>query len=292
MWDYTNKVMDHFLNPRNVGEVQEPDAVAEVGNITCGDALKITIKLDSEGKICECKFKTFGCASAIASSSVLTELVIGMTLEEAANVTNKDIVKHLGTLPEEKMHCSVMGMEALQAAIADYKKRHGEAVEEVEADDDHDGRIVCRCFGITDVKIRKVAKENDLHTAEQITQYTKAGGACGTCLDQIQTILDSLWKEKAEPAEEKEDSADEFESLSMVQKVIKVQSVIDREIRPVLERDGGDCELVDISENTAYIRMKGHCQMCPASQVTLKNLVQAKLNDLVSPIIVVEDAGK
>ena len=292
MWDYTKKVMDHFLNPRNVGEVQEPDAVAEVGNITCGDALKITIKLDDEGKICECKFKTFGCASAIASSSVLTELVIGMTLDEAAKVTNKDIVAHLGTLPEEKMHCSVMGMEALQAAIADYKKRHGEAVDEIVEDDDHEGRIVCRCFGITDVKIRKVAKENNLHTAEQITQYTKAGGACGTCLDQIQTILDSLWKEKAEAVPEAEQEKDDFESLSVVQKVIKVQSVIDREVRPVLERDGGDCELVDIQGNTAYIKMKGHCQMCPASQVTLKNLVQGKLNEFVSPKIVVEDAGK
>ena len=137
MWDYTKKVMDHFLNPRNVGEVQEPDAVAEVGNITCGDALKITIKLDDEGKICECKFKTFGCASAIASSSVLTELVIGMTLEEAAKVTNKDIVAHLGTLPEEKMHCSVMGMEALQAAIAGLAEKPEEPEQKEE---------VCKVF--------------------------------------------------------------------------------------------------------------------------------------------------
>ena len=290
MWDYTNKVMDHFLNPRNVGEVQDPDAVAEVGNITCGDALKITIKLDDQGKISDCKFKTFGCASAIASSSVLTEIVKGMTLDEAAKVTNKDIVKHLGTLPEEKMHCSVMGMEALQAAIADYKKRQGETVEEIAADDDHDGRIVCRCFGITDVKIRRVAKENNLHTAEQITQYTKAGGACGTCLDQIQIILDSLWKEKSESAAGEEIAENDFKSLSVVQKVIKVQSVIDREVRPVLERDGGDCELIDIKGTTAYIRMKGHCQMCPAAQVTLKNLVQAKLNEFVSPEIIVEEA--
>lgn len=290
MWDYTNKVMDHFLNPRNVGEVENPDAVAEVGNITCGDALKITLKLDDQGKISECKFKTFGCASAIASSSVLTELVVGMTLEEAAKVTNKDIVKHLGTLPEEKMHCSVMGMEALQAAIADYKKRHGEAVQETSGDDDHEGRIVCRCFGVTDVKIRKVAKENNLRTAEQITQYTKAGGACGSCLDKIQTILDSLWTEKAGADDPEKQDQDDFEKLSVVQKVIKVQSVIEREIRPVLEHDGGDCELIDISGNIAAIRMRGHCQMCPASQVTLKNLVQAKLNEFVSPKIVVVEA--
>ena len=115
MWDYTSKVMDHFLNPRNVGEIENPDAVAEVGNITCGDALKLYLKLDDSGRISDVKFKTFGCASAIASSSALTELVKGMTLDEAAKVTNKDIVKLLGSLPEEKMHCSVMGMEALQS---------------------------------------------------------------------------------------------------------------------------------------------------------------------------------
>lgn len=292
MWDYTNKVMDHFLNPRNVGEINDADAVAEVGNMTCGDALKIYLKLDKDGKICDAKFKTFGCASAIASSSALTELVLGMTLDEAAKVTNKDIVKLLGTLPEEKMHCSVMGMEALQAAIADYKKRHGEAYEVVQEEDDHEGRIVCKCFGVTDMKIRKVAKENNLHTAEQITKYTKAGGACGACLGQIQDILDSLWKEhhaeKSAPVEAS--SAEAFEKLSVVQKVIKVQSVIDREIRPALEHDGGDIELINIEGNRVSVVLRGHCAHCMASKVTLKNLVEAKLHEFVSDRITVEEA--
>ena len=210
MWNYTDKVMDHFLNPRNVGTIENPDAEAEVGNMTCGDALKITIRLDDEKRISDIKFQTFGCASAIASSSVLTELVKGLTLDEAARITNRNIADALGELPEEKMHCSVMGMEALQAAIVDYKKKHGEPYEELEVDEtDHEGRIICHCFGITDAKIRKVAKINNLHTVEEITEYTKAGGACGMCLDSIQEILDEMW---AEPAPVQEDS---FDSLSL-----------------------------------------------------------------------------
>ncbi|HBJ95079.1 MAG TPA: Fe-S cluster assembly protein NifU [Lentisphaeria bacterium] len=291
MWDYTNKVMDHFLNPRNVGEIENPDAVAEVGNITCGDALKLYLKLDDSGRISDVKFKTFGCASAIASSSALTELVKGMTLDEAAKVTNKDIVKLLGSLPEEKMHCSVMGMEALQAAIADYKAKHGEAYQKIEDDpEDHEGRIVCKCFGVTDTKIRRVAKENNLHTAEQVTKYTKAGGACGACLDQIQEILDGLWKEHKAAAPHASEKVDDFNALSVVQKVIKVQSVIDREIRPQLEHDGGDIELVDIQGNQAIVRLKGHCAACMAAKVTLKNLVEAKLHEFVSDSIQVVEA--
>ena len=190
MWNYNEKVMDHFLNPRNVGEVENPDGVGDVGNITCGDALKLTFKLDDEGRIADVKFKTFGCASAIASSSALTELVKGMTLEEAAKVTNQDIVKLLGELPEAKMHCSVMGMEALQAAIADYR---GEP-NPFEKMDDHEGKLICKCFGITDVKILRVAKENGLKKAAEVTNYCKAGGACGACLGQIQRLLDDMWK--------------------------------------------------------------------------------------------------
>ena len=189
MWNYTEKVMDHFMNPRNVGEVADADGVGEVGNAACGDALKLTFKLDENGRIADVKFKTFGCASAIASSSVLTELIKGMTLEEAAKVTNQDIAEALGGLPEAKMHCSVMGMEALQKAISAYK---GEP-DIFEQDDEHEGRLVCRCFGVTDVKILRVAKSNNLHKAEEVTSYCKAGGACGGCLDDIQKLLDDMW---------------------------------------------------------------------------------------------------
>ena len=190
MWNYTDKVMDHFMNPRNVGEVENPDGVGEVGNAACGDALKLTFKLDENGKIADVKFKPFGCASAIASSSALTELIKGMTIEEAAKVSNDDIVAMLGNLPEAKIHCSVMGMEALQAAIANYK---GEP-NPFEKLGDHEGKLICKCFGVTDLKIIAIAREHKLTRAEELTNYCKACGACGACIGEIQHILDDMWK--------------------------------------------------------------------------------------------------
>ena len=281
MWNYNEKVMDHFLNPRNVGEVENPDGIGDVGNITCGDALKFTFKLDENGRIAEAKFKTFGCASAIASSSALTELVKGMTLEEAEKVTNQDIVALLGELPEAKMHCSVMGMEALQAAIANYR---GEEV--VDNGDDHEGAIICKCFGVTDTKIRNVAKQNNLHKASEITNFCKAGGACGSCLDEIQRVLDELWNNA--PAEKAAPKNDDFKALTTVQKVFRVQEVIDKEIRPLLEHDGGSIELVDLNGNNVIVRLTGRCSSCPSAGVTLKYTVQDKLREFVSSDLTVE----
>lgn len=281
MWNYNEKVMEHFLNPRNVGEVENPDGVGDVGNITCGDALKLTFKLDENGRIADVKFKTFGCASAIASSSALTELVKGMTLEEAAKVTNQDIVALLGELPEAKMHCSVMGMEALQAAIANYR---GETV--ADNGDDHEGAIICKCFGVTDTKIRNVARQNDLHQASEITNFCKAGGACGSCLDEIQRVLDEMWKGAAAEPVKTDDNA--FKNLTTVQKVFRVQEVIDKEIRPLLEHDGGSIELVDLNGNNVIVRLKGRCSSCPSAGVTLKYTVQDKLREFVSSDLTVE----
>ena len=278
MWDYTEKVMDHFLDPKNVGEIENADAIGDVGNMTCGDALRLSLKIE-DGKIVDAKFKTFGCASAIASSSALTEIIKGMTIKEAEKVTNQDIVEILGELPEEKMHCSVMGMEALQAAIADYR---GEAAP--EEDDDHEGRIVCTCFGVTDVKIRKVAKENKLRNAEEVTNYCKAGGGCGGCLDDIQSILDGLWRE-----EEQQKNISAGEGMSIVQKVMKIQEVLDKEITPLLEQDGGGIELVDVVGDTVKVRLRGRCAVCPTSHITMKHTVQDKLREFVLPSIEVEE---
>ncbi len=178
MWDYTDKVMDQFHHPHNVGKIDDPDGVGEVGSLACGDALTLMFKLNGEGRIQDVKFQTFGCASAIASSSVLTEMIKGMTLEEAAKVTNKDIVSKLGGLPDQKVHCSVMGQEALEAAIADYYARKGGTAPTTQK-----GLVVCTCFGVTDVEIRKVVGENNLTTVEEVTNFCKAGGGCGGCLE-------------------------------------------------------------------------------------------------------------
>src|SRR3972149_1442114 len=195
MWDYTDKLKDHFFNPRNVGEIENADGVGEVGSLACGDALKLTFKLDKKSRIADAKFKTFGCASAIATSSVLTEMIKGMSLNEAARVTNQDIADYLGGLPEQKMHCSVMGREALEAAIENY--RTGKPVSRAA-----ESKIICTCFGVTEGEIAKVIRENGLTTVEEVTNYCKAGGGCGGCHSDIEAILQRLGAKKPAPDDE------------------------------------------------------------------------------------------
>jgi NifU-like protein len=278
MWDYTDKVKDHFLNPRNVGEIEDPDGVGEVGSLACGDALRLTLKLDEDRRIKDVKFKTFGCASAIASSSALTEIIKGMTLEEAEEVTNQDIADYLGSLPEEKMHCSVMGKEALEAAIANFR---GEEVKK------EDFEIVCKCFGITDKEIERVARENHLTSREQVTHFTKAGGGCQSCHPKIEAILAKIWgeREKASPGAPPAPA----KKLTNLQKMKLVEETLEREIIPPMRSDGGDLELIDIDGNTVYVALRGTCSFCPSSDFTLKKYVESKLKEFVSPDIVVEE---
>ena len=278
MWEYTDKVREHFLNPKNVGEIENPDGVAEVGSIACGDALKFTFKLDENKRIKEAKFKTFGCASAIASASALTEIVKGMTLEEAIKVTNKDIADFLGGLPEEKMHCSVLGQQALEQAIANCKG--GPAKEPGE-------EIICECFGITDREIEKAVRENHLTTVEEVTNYTKAGGGCTNCHDKIQGIINRVY-EAGEVVPQK----DQKPKLSNIQKIRMIEETIDKEIRPSLKQDGGDIDLIDVIGNRVIVATRGACAVCKASQLTLKGFVEYKLRELVSPDLIVEEESQ
>ena len=277
MWDYTDKVKDHFLNPRNVGEIESPDGVGEVGSLACGDALRLTFRLDENKRIKDAKFKTFGCASAIASSSALTEIIKGKTLEEAAKVTNHDIAAYLGGLPEEKMHCSVMGREALDAAIANYR---GQKVEKGNFE------IVCKCFGVTDNEITKAIRENDLQTVEQVTYYTKAGGGCAQCHPKIEALIEKVRKEMER---EKPPLKPEKKKLSNIQKIKLIEDTLGREIVPALKADGGDLELIDIEGSKVFVALRGKCSFCPSSGVTLKQYVEAKLKEFVSDDIQVEE---
>lgn len=273
MWEYSDKVKEHFLRPRNVGEVADPDGAAMVGSLACGDALKLTFKLDEHSRIKEARFKTFGCASAIAAASALTEMIKGMTLEEASKITNQDIADYLGGLPREKIHCSVMGREALEAAIANYYGVPATAAEE---------KLVCECFGVTEPEIERVVRENQLTTIEEVTNYTKAGGGCGGCHEVIQEIIDRV---RAEPKPERP-------KLTNLQKIKMIEETIDREIRPSLKQDGGDIELIDVIGNRVLVATRGACAVCQAAHLTLKDFVEVKLRELVWPELQVEEVPR
>ncbi|MDD5719041.1 MAG: iron-sulfur cluster assembly scaffold protein, partial [Candidatus Krumholzibacteria bacterium] len=187
MWNYSDKVMDHFMNPRNVGMVEHPDGIGEVGSMACGDALRLSFRLDADGRIAEAKFQTFGCGSAIASSSILTEMIKGKTLEEAAAITNEDIARELEGLPREKMHCSVMGREALEAAMIDHYKRLGRGVPCHLLSQ---GVLICNCYSVTKDTIRDAVLRHGLTTVEEVTDHTKAGGGCGDCHHDIEHIIE------------------------------------------------------------------------------------------------------
>lgn len=272
MWDYTDKVLDHFYNPRNYGDMENPDAVGEVGSLACGDALKLMLRIDENKKIVDAKFKTFGCGSAIASSSALTELIKGMSVDEALNVTNKQIADYLGGLPEAKMHCSVMGREAMELAIATYK---GESVKHYE---EMEGRVVCKCFGVTEGKLKKVIAENHLTTVEQVTNYTKAGGACTACIADIEDIIKEVM---GELAVKRETAPAKKKRLTNIQRMLLIQETIDRDIKPSLQIDGGDIELIDVDGKDVYVSLRGACTNCPSAGFTLKSFVEAKLREFV-----------
>lgn len=278
MWEYTDTVKELFLRPKNAGELPGANAIGEVGSLSCGDALKLFLKINENEVIEDASFLTFGCGSAIASSSILTEMLKGKTVEEASKITNKDIVAQLGGLPREKMHCSVMGEEALEAALKNWR---GEAASGPHC---HDEVIVCKCFGVSDEHIRKTVAENELKTVDEVTDYTKAGGGCGDCLEDIQVILDEL-----QGLLKKETTSKP--ALTNVQRMKKILHLLDEEINPVLKTDGGSVELIDVNGPLVTVAMRGNCTGCKSRQITLSQFIEKVLHEHVDSDIIVEEVN-
>ncbi|MBT3048663.1 MAG: Fe-S cluster assembly protein NifU [gamma proteobacterium symbiont of Ctena orbiculata] len=270
MWDYSEKVQEHFFNPRNAGAVDKANAVGDVGSLSCGDALRLTLKVDPDSEvILDAGFQTFGCGSAIASSSALTEIIKGMKIDDALGVSNQDIADFLDGLPPEKMHCSVMGREALQAAVANYR---GE-----EWKDDHEeGALVCKCFAIDEVMIEDTVRANGLRTVEEVTNYTKAGGGCSACHEGIEEILTRVLAESGErfdPNAVAGEIKKPKSGLTNLQRMKRIEELLE-EIRPNLQRDHGDVELVEVDGKYIYVKMIGACAGCQMAATTLGGIQQ------------------
>ncbi|MBT3053703.1 MAG: Fe-S cluster assembly protein NifU [Candidatus Thiodiazotropha sp. (ex Codakia orbicularis)] len=265
MWDYSEKVQEHFYNPRNAGAVDDANAVGDVGSLSCGDALRLTLKVDPESEtILDAGFQTFGCGSAIASSSALTEIIKGMKIDDALNVSNQEIADFLDGLPPEKMHCSVMGREALQAAVANYRG-------EVWKDDHEEGALVCKCFAVDEVMIEETVRANDLRTVEEVSNYTKAGGGCSSCHEGIEEILTKVLAERGEtfdPTAVAGEIKKPRSGLTNLQRMKRIEELLD-EIRPNLQRDSGDVELIEVDGRDIFVKMTGACAGCQMAATTL-----------------------
>jgi NifU-like protein len=276
MWDYSEKVKEHFFSPRNAGAVAEANAIGDVGSLSCGDALRLTLKVDPQTEtILEAGFQTFGCGSAIASSSALTEIIKGMSLDQALKVSNQDIADYLDGLPAEKMHCSVMGREALQAAVANYRG-------EVWTDDHEEGALVCKCFAVDAVLIEGTIRANGLRTVEDVTNYTKAGGGCSTCHEGIEEILVRVLEERGEafdPTAPPQGASPKPKKLGTLERIRRIEQAIEA-IRPNLQRDHGDVELIEIDGKNVYVNMTGACVGCQMASTTLDGIQQRIVEDL------------
>jgi NifU-like protein len=205
----------------------------------------------------------------------LTEMVIGKTIEEARQITNDHIAEYLGGLPKEKMHCSVMGHEALEKAIACFLE---------EPEKKPEGNLVCECFGVTDVQIEKAITEHTLRSVEEITNYIKAGGGCGNCHEKIEEIIAKVTGTQI-------DRPPKTKKLTNIEKIKLIQETLEREIKPALKQDGGDIQLVDVDGDRVLVKLIGTCATCAMSQITLKDYVESKLKELVANTLVVEEVS-
>lgn len=318
-WEYSEKTKQLFLDAvhgkpgTHLGEIENPDGVGEHGSIACGDALRFTFRVERDENdplkdvIVEARYLTFGCTSAIAASEALCCIIEDrkVTPIEALKITNADIVEFLEGLPKQKIHCSVMGAEALQAAVYDWAKRRNVDLAhlgiETHTEEEDEGRMVCKCFGMTEPYIKRKIRELNLRTIPEITGAIKAGGACMSCHHApggLQDLLDEVWGSKK--AEDKTDKPSESfvplitvpaggvpaapnkkpsqtSELSPYQRAKKIEQAIESYIRPMMQRDGGNIEIVDIKDNVVYVELMGACAHCTGASQTLKGLVENTL---------------
>jgi len=307
IWDeYSQVVQDRMNHPLHMGELKEEDAerenaklvVADFGAESCGDAVRLYWLVDEKtDKIVDAKFKSFGCGTAIASSDVMAELTLGKTVDEAVKITNIDVEFAMRdnpdtpAVPPQKMHCSVMAYDVIKKAAAEYKGVDMESFE--------DEIMVCECARISLGTIKEVIKLNDLTTIEQITDYTKAGAFCKSCIkpggheEREWYLVDILKDTRSEMEQESiKASADSaagtgeqvgFAQMTLVQKLKKVEEVLDENIRQMLVMDGGNMEVLDIKENGAnidiYIRYLGACSGCASSSTGTLYAIEATLKE-------------
>ena len=315
-WEYSKKTTELFTAAvhgkpgTHMGEIADPDGLGEHGSIACGDALKFTFKVERhendplKDKIIETKYLTFGCTSAIAASEALCCIIEDrhLTPVEALKITNQDIVDFLEGLPDQKIHCSVMGAEALQAAVFDWATKRGVSLSalgiDIHIEEQEEGRIVCKCFALSEPYIKRKIKELNLRTIPEISSAVKAGGASMSCHHSpggLQDVLNEVWsQEQGHIALPILNSAPlvansipsqtierETQNLSPFQFAKKVEKILNEHVRPLLRKDGGDLELVDIKDTMVYLELRGACVHCAGAGQTLKNLVERTLKEQV-----------
>lgn len=308
-WEYSEKTKQIFIDAvhgkpgTHLGEIENPDGFGEHGSIVCGDALQFTFRVQRhptdplKDVITEARYLTFGCTSAIAASEALCVLIEqgGYTPIQALKITNKDIVDYLNGLPAQKIHCSVMGAEALEAAVFNWAQKRGVDLKAIGVDirmqEEDEGRIVCKCFSLTEPYIKRKIKELNLRTIADITHAIKAGGACMSCHHVpggLQDLLDEVWG-RAPGVVKAADKADTLTpgptsqpaSLTGYLLIKKIEKTVDEYVRPILKNDGGDVEIVDIKDTTVYCRLLGACAGCPGATTTLKLMVERILKEQV-----------
>lgn len=306
-WNYSEKTKQLFMDAvhgrpgTHLGEIDDPDGFGEHGSIACGDALRFTFRVKRDATdptkdiITDARYLTFGCTSAIAASEALCVIIEARqcTPIEALKITNQDIVDFLEGLPDQKVHCSVMGAEALQAAVFNWSQKRGVDLQELgvafDANDDEEGRIVCQCFSLSEPYIKRKIKELNLKTIPDITNAIKAGGACMSCHHKpggLQDLLDETWGQRTfveRPDHQLTTPGDTTatESVSPYQLGKRIERTIDEYIRPMLAQDGGGIEIVDIKGAVVYCQLQGACQGCPGAAMTLKLMVEKTLKETV-----------